>query len=146
VLLRSAAAEDSPGVVWLVEITTRPAVDLGALCDCDFLFHLFPGVPAASIVGGMRFLSVNHLATAGCRYRCCIALFRASLVQVTAPTPHTTGRLRAVSQNMTELPDYNSVSYVTTDSQSASLSWCQAPISGLSSDFYYCQTVACLLM
>jgi hypothetical protein len=37
-------------------------------------------------------------------------------------------------------------SYVTTDGQSASLSWCQAPIRGLRPDFYYCQTVAGLLM
>jgi hypothetical protein len=33
-----------------------------------------------------------------------------------------------------------------TDGQSASLSWCQAPIWGLWPDFYYCQTVAGLLM
>jgi hypothetical protein len=34
-------------------------------------------------------------------------------------------------------------SYVTTDGQLASLSWCQAPICGLRPDFCYCQTVAC---
>jgi hypothetical protein len=39
-----------------------------------------------------------------------------------------------------------SQSYVTTDGQSASLSWCQAPIWGLRPDFYYCQTVAVLLV
>jgi hypothetical protein len=39
-----------------------------------------------------------------------------------------------------------SESYVTTDSQSASLSWNKAPIWGLWPDFYYCQTVAGLLM
>jgi hypothetical protein len=37
-------------------------------------------------------------------------------------------------------------SYVTTDGQSASLSWNKAPIRGLRPDFYYCQTVAGLLM
>jgi hypothetical protein len=37
-------------------------------------------------------------------------------------------------------------SYVTTDGQSASLSWCQAFIWGPRPDFYYCQTVAGLLM
>jgi hypothetical protein len=36
--------------------------------------------------------------------------------------------------------------YVTTDGQSASLSWNKAPIWGLRPDFYYCQTVAGLLM
>jgi hypothetical protein len=35
-------------------------------------------------------------------------------------------------------------SYVTTDGQLASLSWNKAPIWGLQSDFYYCQTVVFL--
>jgi hypothetical protein len=39
-----------------------------------------------------------------------------------------------------------SESYVTTDGQSASLSWNKALIWGLRPDFYYCQTVAALLM
>jgi hypothetical protein len=30
-------------------------------------------------------------------------------------------------------------SYATINGQSASLSWCQAPIWGLQPDFYYCQ-------
>jgi hypothetical protein len=37
-------------------------------------------------------------------------------------------------------------SYVTTDGQSARLSWCQAPIWGLRRDSYYRQKVAGLLM
>jgi hypothetical protein len=37
-------------------------------------------------------------------------------------------------------------SYITTDGQSASLSWNRAPIWGLRPDFYYCQTVAGLFM
>jgi hypothetical protein len=37
-------------------------------------------------------------------------------------------------------------SYVTTDSQLASLSWHEAPIWGLRLDLYYYQTVAGLLM
>jgi hypothetical protein len=36
--------------------------------------------------------------------------------------------------------------YITTDGQSASLSWNKAHIWGLRPDFYYCQTVAGLLM
>jgi hypothetical protein len=39
-----------------------------------------------------------------------------------------------------------SESYITTDGQSASLSRNKAPIWGLRPDFYYCQTVASLLM
>jgi hypothetical protein len=37
-------------------------------------------------------------------------------------------------------------SYITTDGQSASLSWCQAPIWGPRLDFCYCQTVMGFLM
>jgi hypothetical protein len=39
-----------------------------------------------------------------------------------------------------------SESYITTDGQSASLSWNKAPIWGLRPDFYYCQTVAGFLI
>jgi hypothetical protein len=35
-----------------------------------------------------------------------------------------------------------SQSYVTTDNQSASLSWYKAPMWGLKPDLYFCQTVA----
>jgi hypothetical protein len=40
----------------------------------------------------------------------------------------------------------DSESYITTDGQSASLSWNKAPMWGSQQDFYYCQTVAGLLM
>jgi hypothetical protein len=43
-------------------------------------------------------------------------------------------------------PLAQSHSYVTTDGQLASLSWNKAPIWGLRTDLYYCQTVAGLLM
>jgi hypothetical protein len=43
-------------------------------------------------------------------------------------------------------PELLCQSYVTTDVQSASLSWNKAHIWGLRPDFYYCQTVAGLLM
>jgi hypothetical protein len=39
-----------------------------------------------------------------------------------------------------------SESFITTDSQSASLSWNKAPTWVLQPDFYYCQTAAGLLM
>jgi hypothetical protein len=39
-----------------------------------------------------------------------------------------------------------SQSYITTDGQSASLSWNKAPIWGLRPDLCYCQTVAGLLI
>jgi hypothetical protein len=47
--------------------------------------------------------------------------------------------LKSQSQNQKQ-------SYVTTDDQSASLSWCQAPICDSGPNFYFCQTVAGLLM
>jgi hypothetical protein len=46
----------------------------------------------------------------------------------------------------TWLDSTQSQSHVTTDGQSASLSWNKAPIWDLRPDFYYCQTVAGLLM
>jgi hypothetical protein len=51
-------------------------------------------------------------------------------------------RLATVSQ----LTRCQSQSYVTTDGQSASLFWCQAPIWSLRPDFYYCQTVVGLMV
>jgi hypothetical protein len=47
-------------------------------------------------------------------------------------------RLEGLGQSESE-------SYVTTDGQSATLSWNKTPIWGLRPDFYYCQTVAGLL-
>jgi hypothetical protein len=42
--------------------------------------------------------------------------------------------------------DNQSESYITTDGQSVSPSWDEAPIRGLRPDFYYRQTVAGLLI
>jgi hypothetical protein len=81
--------------VWLEENTLSIVI----LCTLSF----FLGVPAALIVGGLRFLSIHQLAVAACRYQCCIVLFQAFLVQVTALKPHTMGRLLAVSPDMAEL-------------------------------------------
>jgi hypothetical protein len=53
-------------------------------------------------------------------------------------------RLESPGTN-SQLP-YQSEPYVTTDGQSASLSWNKAPVWGLQPDFYYYQTVAGLLM
>jgi hypothetical protein len=49
---------------------------------------------------------------------------------------------------MTELMPNQSQTYITNDGQSASLSWIKAPIWGLRlySYFYYCQTIAGLLV
>jgi hypothetical protein len=49
-------------------------------------------------------------------------------------------------QNSTEWTGSASESYVTTDGQSASLSWNKAPIWGLRPDLDYCLTVAGLLI
>jgi hypothetical protein len=42
--------------------------------------------------------------------------------------------------------DKSKSKYVTTEGQSASLSWNKASVCGLRPDFYYCQTVGGLLM
>jgi hypothetical protein len=44
------------------------------------------------------------------------------------------------------IASFESESYITTDRQSASLSWNKTPIWGLRPDFYYCHTVTGLLM
>jgi hypothetical protein len=49
--------------------------------------------------------------------------------------------LNCTELNWTASSQSQSPSYVTTDGQSVSLSWCQAPIWCLRPDFYYCQTV-----
>jgi hypothetical protein len=51
----------------------------------------------------MGFLSVHQLAFAACLYQCYVTFFWALLVQVTAPTPHTTGRLLAINPNVADL-------------------------------------------
>jgi hypothetical protein len=76
-----------PGVVWLEENTLPVLV---SALSATFS-HLFIGMPAALIVGGMRFLSVQQLAVVACRYRCCIALFRECLVQVDCPHTRSSG-------------------------------------------------------
>jgi hypothetical protein len=58
-------------------------------------------------------------------------------------SPHS--RSRSTTQFAFWFDESESESSVTTDGQSASLSWCQAPIWDLQLDFYYCQTFAGLL-
>jgi hypothetical protein len=53
----------------------------------------------------------------------------------------TTSRLR-----LTYKSESQSETYITIDGQSACLSWNKAPAWGLRPDFYYCQTIAGLLM
>jgi hypothetical protein len=61
------------------------------------LSQLSLGVPTASIVGGMGFLSVHQLAVTACWHRRYITPFRVFLVEVAAPAPRTTDRLLAVT-------------------------------------------------
>jgi hypothetical protein len=48
--------------------------------------------------------------------------------------------------SLTRIESSRVESYVTTDGQSASLSWNKAPIWGLRPDLYYCQIVTCLFV
>jgi hypothetical protein len=92
-----SAAADSPSVVWLEN--NLPDVVFGALCN--LIFHVSSlALAATSIVGRKKFLFVHQLECTAYRYRCCISLFRAFLVQLTAPTPHKIRRLLAVSPDM----------------------------------------------
>jgi hypothetical protein len=63
--------------------------------------------------------------------------------------PITVLRRRRDAYSVTSLNHWTThveLSLVTTDNQSASVSWNKAPIWGLRPDFYCCQTVAGLLM
>jgi hypothetical protein len=93
VLLRSAAIKDSLGKVVGREQCSHCSLGRSLWLSLSYLFH---GVAAASVVWGMRSLSIHQLAVAACWCRCCIVHFWALLVQVTASTPQTTGRLLAV--------------------------------------------------
>jgi hypothetical protein len=61
-------------------------------------------------------------------------------------TAHTLNCLLTYLRLLSDECCLESESYVTTDGQSASLSWNKAPIWGLRPVFYYCQTVAGLLL
>jgi hypothetical protein len=61
-------------------------------------------------------------------------------------TPLYSDYLDSLTTSNSLIPLAESESYVTTDGQSARLSWNKAPIWGLRPDFYYCQTVTVLLM
>jgi hypothetical protein len=75
-------------------------------------------------------------------------------VTIFAPFQAWLGDLQIAANSTSLLPigmqtlvaSIESESYVTTDGQSASLSWNKAPIRGLKPDSYYCQTVEGLLM
>jgi hypothetical protein len=49
-------------------------------------------------------------------------------------------------ETVTVYCENNTSLMLTTDGQSASVSWNKAPVWGLRPDFYYCQTVVGLLM
>jgi hypothetical protein len=72
-------------------------------------------------------------------------LFRFSHPVLLCPNLYTLHSRACTLNCWTNLSESRSQTSVTTDGQSASLSWSQAPIWGLQSDFYHCQTIAGLL-
>jgi hypothetical protein len=76
-----------------------------------------------------------------------VCLLQLLLVLASAVSwPHFTASDSRLPQPGGPGGESQSQSYVTTDGQSASLSWHKAPIWGLRPDFYFHQTVAGLLM
>jgi hypothetical protein len=73
-------------------------------------------------------------------------LLSVRLLDTTASLTKNSTARHCLKPRMTVLSESESESYITTDGQSASLSWNKASIWGLRPDFYYCQTVAGLLM
>jgi hypothetical protein len=58
---------------------------------------------AATVIGGMGFLSLRQLAVTACWCGSSIFLLWAVLVQVSAPAPQTAGRLLAISPDEAKL-------------------------------------------
>jgi hypothetical protein len=69
-----------------------------------------------------------------------------SKLPFSSPLTNRRAALEVLDPAYTRDNELESESCITTDGQSASLSWNKAPIWGLRPDLYYCQTVACLLM
>jgi hypothetical protein len=91
-------------------------------------------LPACSI------FTTRFLVTASNNGYCSASRLKFSLNDGSHPTASFLHRLPC----RTDSAEYES--YIRTDGQSASLSWNKAPIWGLRPDFYYCQTLASLLM
>jgi hypothetical protein len=74
--------------------------------------------------------------------------FQPIITAHTSNSSLTTSVLRIPQKNLCLISAtrIQSQSYVTTDGRSATLSWNTAPIWGLRTDLYYCQTVADLLI
>jgi hypothetical protein len=115
-----------------------------------------PAVPAPAVTW-QRLLSVEILQLPVLHSFLCRLLFRNAcqlLPQLNWITTFSQPSLQsstALSTAKTStlsfiIPSAQRQSYVTTNGQSASLSWCQAPTWGLRPDFYYCQRVEGLLM
>jgi hypothetical protein len=72
--------------------------------------------------------------------------YRTELSTELCTTPLHDGFVSLIHGFSTTIDFSESESNVTTDVQSASLSWNKTPIWGLRPNFYFCQTVAGLLM
>jgi hypothetical protein len=99
VLLCSAATKQSRGGV--VGRDSTSCCSLGLSLQPS-LYNLVLSIAAASVVGGLRFVSAHQLAVAACRYQWCIAPFWELSVFVATPTPHRMGRLLTVSPDIAE--------------------------------------------
>jgi hypothetical protein len=82
----------------------------------------------------MRFLSVHQLAVAACRYRCCIAPFRALLVQVTSPCHIQRGGLRGDQPVTRPLPKHKTTQTQNKRTQTSCIKWESNPRSKRSSE------------
>jgi hypothetical protein len=105
----------------------------GRLCRLQFLLAHANAVILGSQSRGTR----DHILLSQIRdfpFRCLLRLAGLRW-KYSTPPPHGIDYSSSQSQ-----------SYVTTDGQSASLSWNKASILGLRPDFCYCQTVAGFLM
>jgi hypothetical protein len=122
--------------VWLLQICWWGTLSLtrGRICPLQLSLALASAVFLGSGSHGTR----DHILLSQIRdfhFRRILRLARPRR-RYSAPTPHCKRR---------ELNSSQSQWYVTTDGQSASLSWYKAAMWGLKPDRYFCQTVAGLL-
>jgi hypothetical protein len=118
-----------------------------------FIDHLYTRLWTTSNYSPIAYLHTLQITTAPAKpFPTCCAfmsnswqrLLTVEILQLPALRSFLSSEYPVVER--TQFRSAESESYVRTDGQSASLSWNKAPIWGLGPDFYYCQTVAGLLM
>jgi hypothetical protein len=121
---------------------TQQAVTALPRISTQHPLSLFQPVVTSSAVPWQQLLTVEILQLHALRFYLHSLPCRTQLSTVKSTISHSLLSLPCRAQlNCQPLTELVSQSYVTTDGQSAGLSWITAPIWGLRPDLYFCQTV-----